>query len=58
MNTFFFTLFQPHFHWSRALSTMVFIHKDCFDSMPKVTFYITTVFELRGETDKYTYSIE
>jgi hypothetical protein len=37
---------------------MVFIHKDRFDSMPKVTFYITTVFELRGETDKYTYSIE
>jgi hypothetical protein len=37
---------------------MVFIHKDRFESMPKVTFHITTVYERRGETDKYTYSIE
>lgn len=37
---------------------MAFIHKDRFKSMPKVTLYLTTVFELRGETDKYTYSTE
>jgi hypothetical protein len=37
---------------------MVFIHKDRFDSLPKVTLYLTQVFELRGDTGKYTYSIE
>ena len=37
---------------------MVFIHKDRFDSMPKVTLYLTTAFERRGVTDKYMFSME
>jgi hypothetical protein len=37
---------------------MVFIHRDRFDLMPRTTFYITTIFELRGASDKYVYSLE
>jgi len=37
---------------------MVFIHKDRFDSLPKVTLYLTLVFERRFDTDKYMYSME
>jgi len=45
-------------HTFYTLSTMGLIDKTRFDSIPKVTFYLTAVFELRGETDQYTYSIE
>jgi hypothetical protein len=37
---------------------MVFIHRDRFDLMPRTTFYITAIFELRGDTEKYVYSME
>lgn len=37
---------------------MVFIHKDRFDSLPKVTLYLTTAFERCGNSDKYMYSME
>lgn len=33
-------------------------HKGRHDPQPKVTFYLTLVFELHGGTDQYTYSIE
>jgi len=33
-------------------------HKSRHDSQPKVTFYLTLVFELHADTEQYTYSIE
>jgi len=33
-------------------------HKGCDDSQPKVTFYLTLVFELHADAEQYTYSIE
>ena len=38
--------------------TMGYIPRDRFASMPRTTFYITTIFELCGKSDKYVYSIE
>jgi hypothetical protein len=43
---------------AQQTSTMGYIPRDRFASMPRTTFYITTIFELRGESDKYVYSIE
>lgn len=34
------------------------LHKGRHDSPPRVTFYLTLVFELTGATEQYTYSIE
>lgn len=33
-------------------------HKGRHDTQPKVTFYLTLVFELHADGEQYTYSIE
>jgi hypothetical protein len=52
------SLYRQLFHILKSTMLPHLMHKVRHDTPPKVTFYLTLVFELHADAEQYTYSIE